>query len=324
MRPVKRGDVAAPRSLTQADGPGKSEAKLARAHYRSGAAGSFPGFGAYKGDDVAEAMAKLFHGKCAYCETFHSAGAPTDVEHYRPKAGVSEDARHRGYWWLAADWDNLLPSCILCNRRNGLRIASAGMSRAQLAATAETTVGKGNQFPIRGRRARGPRSDHKAEDALLIDPARSDPARHLCWPEAGLSLVAPRFHGRAADPYGTTTIEVLGLNRQHLVEARTDHLAMVQARLAGVEARLDDVAYLPPDRALAALAQVEAALDDIQALAQPQRPYSAMVGAYLQERLKTLLARNRALLAQVRRQRERRDANKRAGKRSANKPGAAR
>ncbi|MEF9674035.1 hypothetical protein QNM99_25505 [Pseudomonas sp. PCH446] len=40
-----------------------------------------------------------------------------DVEHYRPKGAVSEDASHPGYWWVAMDWDNLLPSCIDCNRK---------------------------------------------------------------------------------------------------------------------------------------------------------------------------------------------------------------
>ena len=40
----------------------------------------------------------LFHGKCAYCETFYSASAPVDVEHYRPKGAVSEDPSHPGYY----------------------------------------------------------------------------------------------------------------------------------------------------------------------------------------------------------------------------------
>lgn len=51
-------------------------------------------------------------------------GAPLDVEHFRPKSEIDEvdPATFRpvpgraptapGYYWLAAAWSNLLPSCI--------------------------------------------------------------------------------------------------------------------------------------------------------------------------------------------------------------------
>ncbi|MGH8079703.1 MAG: hypothetical protein ACREP7_03935 [Lysobacter sp.] len=295
---MNRDAVAPPASLTQSTGAGKSEGKRASAHYQSNNKGSYA-FSAYKGADVAAAMFELFYGKCAYCEGFHSASSPTDVEHYRPKAGVEGEAAHRGYWWLAADWANLLPSCILCNRRNGLRVAGEGMSRAQLALQAQTTVGKGNHFPIRGRRANGPRGDCEAEDPLLIDPTRRDPTVHLHWPQAELSLLAPSFQGNDPDPYGKTTIEVLGLNRQYLVEARTDHLAMVRARLADTELLLAMASQLPLPKALEVLARVESNLDQLQALAAGDKPYSAMVAAYLRQFLDSLLAQNRALLAQA-------------------------
>ncbi|MEH6420258.1 hypothetical protein [Pseudomonas sp. CGJS7] len=304
MRRVNRDAVAAPVSLTADDGAGKSEGKRAHAHYQAGNKGSYA-FSAYKGDDVAEAMFALFHGKCAYCESFHSASSPTDVEHYRPKAGVEGEAGHRGYWWLAADWNNLLPSCILCNRRNGLRVAGEGMGLAQLALQPKTTVGKGNHFPIRGQRASGPSGDCEAEDPLLIDPTRRDPSVHLCWPEAELSMLSmlsATFRDGDRDPYGQKTIDVLGLNRQYLVEARTGHLAMVRARLADIEWLLRLASQLPLAPALETLARVESNLDQLQAMASGDRPYSAMVAAYLQQRLQSLLADNRDLLAKVRAQ----------------------
>ena len=38
------------------------------------------------------------------------------MEHYRPKARVStEQGDKPGYYWLAARWENLLPSCTDCN-----------------------------------------------------------------------------------------------------------------------------------------------------------------------------------------------------------------
>ena len=56
-------------------------------------------------------------GKCAYCESFYAGTQPVDVEHYRPKGKVDGMAGHPGYWWLAGRWENLLPSCIDCNRK---------------------------------------------------------------------------------------------------------------------------------------------------------------------------------------------------------------
>jgi hypothetical protein len=57
-----------------------------------------------------EALAKLFHGKCAYCESSVLHVQPYAIEHFRPKAGAigldgifSPDH----YWWLAFEWTNL-------------------------------------------------------------------------------------------------------------------------------------------------------------------------------------------------------------------------
>ena len=81
---------------------------------------------------------KPFHGKCVYCETPMNDIFPGDVEHYRPKGKVTdenydlvymqnddgsfvsdengENKPHPGYFWLAYEWTNLMPSCTYCNR----------------------------------------------------------------------------------------------------------------------------------------------------------------------------------------------------------------
>ena len=61
------------------------------------------------------ALRELFVNKCAYCES-SLVGGDMDVEHYRPKGGVSEVPDHSGYYWLAYDWENLVASCSFCNR----------------------------------------------------------------------------------------------------------------------------------------------------------------------------------------------------------------
>ncbi len=58
----------------------------------------------------------LFHNKCAYCQIY--LGTDIDycqVEHYRPKGAIDGKPGHPGYWWLAYEPTNYLPSCKICN-----------------------------------------------------------------------------------------------------------------------------------------------------------------------------------------------------------------
>ncbi len=71
---------------------------------------------------------KRFMNKCAYCESPIGAVSVADVEHFRPKRGargfgesgdVSSKESHfydNHYWWLSLEWENLLISCMKCNR----------------------------------------------------------------------------------------------------------------------------------------------------------------------------------------------------------------
>ena len=67
-----------------------------------------------KGDEVVEKLAKIYHGKCAYCEE----RTLIYIEHYRPKGSV-QGSRHGGYYWLCLEWSNLLPACHECNKIGG-------------------------------------------------------------------------------------------------------------------------------------------------------------------------------------------------------------
>jgi uncharacterized protein (TIGR02646 family) len=55
-------------------------------------------------------LIKMFHGKCAYCE---SKGA-RDIEHYWPKSPHAQNV-HRGSPAVMFRWDNLLWACHICN-----------------------------------------------------------------------------------------------------------------------------------------------------------------------------------------------------------------
>ncbi|AMY68274.1 hypothetical protein [Frigidibacter mobilis] len=241
-------------------------------------------FTAYSEDSVKAGLHSLFHGKCAYCESFYDATAPVDVEHFRPKGRVAEAEGHPGYWWLAADWDNLLPSCIDCNRRRRQRLA--GPDGAPMA----DSTGKADQFPVDGAHLADHLAEIGAERPLLIDPCRDEPARHLAFrvdPDPLLALVLP-LDAAEAPQRGAAAIRVHGLNRLALVQERTRILRRLEL-LRDVLARLDEAAALIEASGNAAarkaLAPIEFAvarlLDDMRAMAAETEPYSAMVTQWL-------------------------------------------
>lgn len=201
--------VPIPASLDGVDAKGAKETKDAIKAVKDGAAFEFK---AYKEDDVVTALRAMFNKKCAYCEFNYAAGGPEDVEHFRPKGGVVVNGKlaQPGYYWLAAAWSNLLPSCIDCNRKRTKEFTdgTTGVS------------GKANLFPVadESRRWRKHRAKNR-EEPLLLNPCDDDPEEHLEFLDKG--LVRPTL-----DPGGTTSrkgeasIEVYGLTRQDLVEQR--------------------------------------------------------------------------------------------------------
>lgn len=202
-------------------------------------------FSIYKHKDVKKALTDLFHGKCAYCETRYAATQPMDVEHWRPKGRVElEDGSQRkpAYYWLAADWDNLLPSCIDCNRL-----------RKQIDAVTqqEISLGKLDRFPLADESARAKDGGEEAqEEPLLLDPCRDDPAEYLAYlgDSRAPAVVAPRERSGLARDKALASIRVYGLNRSMLVLNRNEYLEMLKLRIAtitGLGSLLVDYPDLP-------------------------------------------------------------------------------
>lgn len=242
MIKINRSTVSAPDILSRVDdakdrGGRKSAAKELRkikesldkhiADKKPEAEWSFP-FEIYSSDEIKEALEALFHGKCAYCETRYASTQPMDVEHWRPKGQVeldSGDAHKPAYYWLAADWDNLLPSCIDCNRK-----------RHQIDAVTKTRVllGKEDQFPLVDETARAKRpGDEANETPLLLHPCHDDPAAFLSFGED--SVLIPNSQGldrRRAE----TSIRVFALNRSVLVLNRQEHGNVLRLRIASIAA----------------------------------------------------------------------------------------
>ncbi|HEJ2265350.1 endonuclease [Pseudomonas aeruginosa] len=262
MRAVTRKEVKTPDAMGGEDSPAGRELNKLREYFAQ-PAGKAPAFSVYKSDSVKKQLDALFHGKCAYCESFYASTAPVDVEHYRPKGAVYEDANHPGYWWLAMDWDNLLPSCIDCNRKRKQKVPKLS---AQLLTLQEEqqgfshsmliSSGKKDSFPVLGTRAMTEGTAITDEYALLLDPCRDDPQEHLRFHidrSNLISLVVPVSHpgaglpvqaGTGADEVtrsvieqaleaglslkGALSIHVYGLNRLGLVQARTRILRQLE------------------------------------------------------------------------------------------------
>jgi uncharacterized protein (TIGR02646 family) len=158
----------------------------------------------YGARSVKTVLREAQHGKCAFCESKFAHTGYGDVEHFRPKAGYAQrdgdELGRPGYYWLAYEWSNLSFSCQLCNQRF-----------------------KRNLFPLKRPTTRA-RSHHDRlddEEALVIDPTRDDPGRSLGFREEYAYPIRGQLKGRM-------TIEVLGLNREELVEVRRDRLVEIK------------------------------------------------------------------------------------------------
>lgn len=287
---VHRAAVVAPPSLAVAMADAKGERALVRADYPKPPAKPAKAykFAAYKADDVKIAIETLFGNKCAYCETHHGAGGPVDIEHFRPKGVVLDDKNHQGYWWIAMDWDNLLYSCLDCNRMRGQVIVTPGMTHEQVEKERQkkkrTNAGKKDAFPIRGARLQPEQFEFATEDALLIDPTQIDPASHLTFVADANDrcLAVATGTPTVPDVYGQTSIQVFGLNRSVLVDARSMLWKKLRVQSEFIKEDLDDYsdAVTPQDKAKA-LDRAKRRWREIESWAQADQAYSGMVSVFL-------------------------------------------
>lgn len=264
MRKVDRKTATPPASLTGANRKGPNELKRARAHFAAQPPREEFTFTAYKGDDVRYTLEALFHGKCAYCEARYDMVGPVDIEHFRPK-NADPKGTHDGYWWLAAAWSNLLPSCIDCNRKRWhwtpTQLASLTelLKEQKQRPAAYVKTGKESSFPVTGPRVKAEPPSAQAEAlltaelALLLDPCVDTPADHIVFHidradplgvvyplgQAGaaphipptvdqLPVVEAAARAANVSPRGAVSIQTYGLNRLGLVQERTKVLRQLE------------------------------------------------------------------------------------------------
>ena len=199
-----------------------------------------PSFTVYKDKDLKEKLKVLFHGKCAYCDSTFLATSNADIEHFRPKKAynkfrdnVDEKLVEPGYYWLASDWNNLLWSCILCNRKNKLD---------QPNVEGVMPLGKKNRFPVskEEKRITSHNQDLKKEKRylLIIDPCKDDPMDHFEYPvddPDDLGIVKAKIHGTGKpSKRALASLPIYGLNRVELVTARKEVALDLKSIFLGV------------------------------------------------------------------------------------------
>jgi hypothetical protein len=260
MRSIKRPDLN-----SAFNGQTKAARRAVRDAFETQQPLKFPsGWTDFK-KDFAEAQ----QGRCGFCEGQVLGLQFGDVEHFRPKAEISEldesdpdncgheepwghriigrvlkpGRRTPGYWWLAYDWCNYLLSCEICNRK-----------------------WKGSLFPIAGtRRATGP-CKIRIEQPLLLSPFDDfDPAVHFEYGYLG------EISGRTEQ--GRATIRTCGLDRASLRIAR-------EPIARAVHEWLDRLMPDASERELLLL------LDNIHKAGAEDSAYCGMVRAIFCDRLK--------------------------------------
>ena len=248
-------------------------------------------FNAYSNDAVQAALETLFHGKCAYCESHYSATQPIDVEHYRPKnAGT-------GYFWLAAVWENLLPSCIDCNRE---RYQLMFDPLTGVLANKKKKSGKYDHFPLSTPKATvvfdqsfvinntNLAATVAAEKSLLLNPTIDQVDALFTYTQEAIIAPSQQALASQADLARVDkTIELLGLNRVGLVAKRKEILLSLNVLLYTV----DKLTLLLGDSTLSAASR-ELVKDllyylfkEIQRTCELNFPYSQMCKTVVEKRL---------------------------------------
>jgi len=239
-------------------------------------------FSIYKDKELSAELGRVFGNKCAYCESCFGAVTAKDIEHFRPKSEIeTSDAMilRPGYYWLAAEWMNLLVSCPDCNRKRTHRVPGQPEM---------VTLGKHIQFPIANENARlrmhtcSP-VQIAAEEAqrLLINPCIENPEDHFTYDDSG--LIHPR---NANDNKAIFSIYVYALQRKGLVEARKETLVTLQRRLLHLRIPIQELMEIASEdirRQDAKQKQIADLMDDVLTMFEPGKPYLGLLRDYIRK-----------------------------------------
>ena len=216
------------------------------------------------------ALGALTEGKCWYSESLNPT-ADKNVDHFRPKNSVHEDANHEGYWWLAFQWRNYRYASQWCNQR---RVDADG----------RTSGGKSDYFPLcQGSfRARSEADDHEREEPELLDPIDPEDWRLLTFRQDGYPTAA-REPGSVEYQRANTSIDVYHLHCNELVNER-------RALAAEVHRIVQDMERLRPEIVNAPMKTLyKSRQKDLLRKIRPQAEYRAAALAFARSEVWTMV-----------------------------------
>ena len=268
MIKVNRSRVPVPSVLSGPTSVGEAERASNAALLRADP-GAKLRFRAYKHSSVAPALEQLFLGKCAYCESQYINVQPVDVEHFRPKSEVHHTrgtAPMKGYWWLAAEWENLYASCIDCNRARYHPIQAGGRGQFKR--------GKENLFPLQAPICPAHTEGcEKLELPLLLDPCVDDPDQYLDWSDEGAVIARTDSTGSPLAK-AKHSVECYGLDRGGLLAVRLDRATLVRATIINLKRAEENARIYQSD--LAFLGDVRREVATLQSFLEPNAPFCGM------------------------------------------------
>ncbi len=162
-------------------------------------------------EPITKEIASVFNHKCAYCESAIRSVSVSELDTFRPKAGsrnLNKEFSPEHYWWLAYEWENIYLSCQICNVKY-----------------------KRDWFPVEGIRAMVTAKGAllQNEKPLFVDPCVDVPEEHIHFkPDGQCTGLTEKGH---------ITIEILGLNRQELIVARSNCARKFLSRLVAFQAK---------------------------------------------------------------------------------------
>ncbi len=176
----------------------------------------------YRNAEIKDALKRMCHDKCAYCESNFLHVYYGDIEHFRPKkmVGTKAEPKVPGYYWLANDWNNLLLSCLFCNQAKKQFVQKDNSFQI-------VTIGKQNRFPLSKKRLYNRTRTHKDwnvkekkenENRLIIDPCKDEPERYFKYEKEGIIL--PKYKTGKKNKIAEESINIFALQRFYLVQER--------------------------------------------------------------------------------------------------------
>ncbi len=235
-------------------------------------------------------LERVFHGKCAYCET-KEVRSPYHAEHFRPKGMVqykklddsklhkalcsredSSQIEHPGYFWLAYDYKNLLPSCAFCNshegKKNQFPVARQYLFRFRLD---EAELPNLKRPPFVSPTQQGiyyllSEDIDDLESSLLLNPLTDDPHEHICFGDRGIVAEVDN------SAKGLHSISVYNLSDDGLRQARQQAQESGENRFLAAKINRHNASIVE---------RTQAGLDAIQSFIDGKEAYSAAVLDYL-------------------------------------------